>query len=239
MSTRTLKPGDLLEEIPDWLPHERPMIPGSPSTPDMPVSRRVWFGIIGLLIGLVGGIGSGILGSYLPTVQGTYGLDTRQGAWLNAVYPMFNISMNLLLIKYRQQFGLVRFTKVFLVLYAMAAIAQLFATSYPTLIAVRAMSGIAGAAMGGLCIMYAMQALPPKPHLKLPALLLGIGVTQLASPLMWVIGPNLLDIGGFKSLLLFQTSLVLLCLAGVHMVRLPPVYAWWPLNGATCQAIYC
>ncbi|WP_252970130.1 MFS transporter [Brevundimonas vancanneytii] len=198
------------------------MIPGSPSTPDMPASRRVWFAFIGLLIGITSGIGSSIVSANLPAVQGTYGLDTRQGAWLSAIYPMFNISMNLLLIKYRQQFGLVRFAKVFLSIYALATIANLFVTSYPAVLAVRALSGIAGASMGGLCVMYMMQGLPPQPKYKLPALLFGIGGTQIGAPLIWVLGPELLDAGGMHYLLLFQTAMVLLCLAGIQLVRLPP-----------------
>jgi predicted MFS family arabinose efflux permease len=135
---------------------------------------------------------------------------------------MFNISMNLLFIKYRQQFGLVRFAKVFLILYALATIANLFVTSFPAILAVRALSAIAGAAMGALCVMYMMQGLPPKPNYKLPALLLGIGGTQIGAPLISVLGPELLDAGGMHYLLMFQTGMVLLCLAGILMVRLPP-----------------
>ena len=221
MTAKARRYGDPIGETPNWAPHERPMIPGSPSTPDMPASRRVWFAVIGLLIGITSGIGSSIVSANLPALQGTYGLDTRQGAWLSAIYPMFNISMNLLLIKYRQQFGLVRFAKVFLSIYAIATIANLFVTSYPAVIAVRALSGIAGASMGGLCVMYMMQGLPPKPQFKLPALLFGIGGSQIGAPLIWVLGPELLDAGGMHYLLLFQTAMVLLCLAGIQMIRLP------------------
>lgn len=214
--------GDPIGETPDFAPHERPMIPGSPSTPDMPTSRRVWFVLVGLLIGVTGGIGSSIVSANLPTIQGAYGLDPREGAWVSAIYPMFNISMNLLLIKYRQQFGLIRFAKVFLAIYAIATVANLFVTDFPAVLAVRALSGVAGAAMGALCVMYMMQGLPPKPHYKLPALLLGLGGTQIGAPLLWVLGPELMDAGGVRYLLLFQTALVLLCLAGIQSVRLPP-----------------
>ena len=40
-------------------------------------------------------------------------------AWLPAVYVMTNISINLLLVKFRQQYGLRAFTEGFLVLYVL------------------------------------------------------------------------------------------------------------------------
>lgn len=207
------------------------MIPGSPSTPDMPASRRLAFGLTGLLLGVTGGMGTAILSANLPVIQGAMGLDVRQGAWLAAVYAMFNISMNLLLIKYRQQFGLTSFTKVFLGLYAVATLSHLFIDGYVGTLIVRAVSGVAGAAMGALAVMYMMQCLPPKMHFKLPALLLGLGTTQLAGPIIWIVSPELLDVGGWRSLFVLQSGLALACLAAVQLLRLPPgirihVFEW-------------
>jgi MFS family permease len=231
MTSRPRRIGDTIGETPDWAPHERPMIPGSPSTPDMPPQTRVAFGLTGLLLGVTGGMGTAILSANLPAIQGAFGLDVRQGAWLGAVYAMFNISMNLLLIKYRQQFGLTSFTKVFLAIYAVATLSHLFIGDYPGALAVRAISGMAGAAMGSLAVMYMMQCLPPKATLKLPALLLGLGTTQLAGPIVWIVSPELLDVGGWRSLYLLQSGLALACLAAVQMLRLPPgirvhVFEW-------------
>lgn len=216
------KIGEPIGEMPDWAPHERPMIPGSPSTPDMPAPRRLAFGLTGLLLGVTGGMGTAIISTNLAAIQGDFGLDVRQGAWLSAVYAMFNISMNLLLIKYRQQFGLTSFAKVFLAIYAVAAIGHLITGTYAGLLIVRAISGIAGAAMGGLAVMYMMQSLPPRPTLKLPALLLGLGCSQLAGPICWIISPDLLDLGGWRSISMLQSGLALACLAAVQLLRLPP-----------------
>ena len=94
---------------------------------------------------------------------------------------MTNVAMNLLLVKYRQQFGISRFVMVFLTIYAGAAVAELFVTGYPIALGVRAISGVTGAAMGALTVFYMLQALPPK--YKLQALVLGIGASQLGMPL--------------------------------------------------------
>jgi MFS family permease len=231
MAIAARKLGEIIGETPDWAPHERPMIPGSPSTPHMPPTTRVAFGLTGLLLGITGGMGTAIVTANLPAIQGAFGLDVRQGAWLGAVYAMFNISMNLLLIKYRQQFGLSSFTKVFLAFYALATLSHLFIGNYAGALTVRAISGMAGAAVGSLAIMYMMQCLPPRRTLKLPALLLGLGTSQLAAPIAWIVSPGLEDIGGWRSLYVLQSGLALACLAAVQLLRLPPgirvhVFEW-------------
>lgn len=68
MTSRPRRIGDTIGETPDWAPHERPMIPGSPSTPDMPPQTRVAFGLTGLLLGVTGGMGTAILSANLPAI---------------------------------------------------------------------------------------------------------------------------------------------------------------------------
>lgn len=229
MASTRRKLGEVIGTVPDWAPHERPMIPGSPSTPDMPPRARLAYGLTGLLLGLTGGIGGAIFSTNLATIQGELGLDVRQGAWVSAIYAIFNISMNLVLIKYRQQFGLTSFTRVFLALYALATLGHLLTGSYAGVMMVRAISGIAGAALGGLAVMYMTQSLPPK--MRLQALLLGLGSSQLAGPIVWMMSPELLEVGGWRSLYVMQSGLALLCLAVVQVLRLPPgirvhVFEW-------------
>ncbi|MGH8074926.1 MAG: MFS transporter [Lysobacter sp.] len=214
--------GEVIGAVPDWAPHERPMIPGSPSTPDMPPTRRLAYGLTGLLLGTTGGMGTAIVSTNLSALQGAFGLDVREGAWLAGVYAMFNISMNLLLIKYRQQFGLTSFAKLFLAIYAAASVAHLFIDTYAAALVVRAISGIAGAAMGGLAVMYMSQALPPTQTFKFPALLLGLGCSQVAGPICWIISPDLLALGGWRSIYVLQAGLAVACLAAAQLLRPPP-----------------
>jgi hypothetical protein len=96
-------------------PHERPMMPGSPATPDHPGARRIGYFMIGTLLALTGGFINGLLTANLPQIQGALGLTNVEGGWLMAAYSMTNICMALLLIKFRQQFGIQRFARIVLV----------------------------------------------------------------------------------------------------------------------------
>ncbi|EDX80678.1 MAG: MFS transporter [Alphaproteobacteria bacterium] len=212
--------GQVIGEVPDWKPHERPMMPGSPSTPDFSNPVRLGYGLVALLLGLTGGLGTALVAVNLPAIQGELGLDPVQGAWLSTVYVMFNVSMNLLVIKYRQQFGLTSFVMVFLSIYALAAFAHLATDSFTGALAVRALSGVGGAALGVLAVFYMLQAFPAK--LRLPALILGIGVSQLGMPLARIISPDLLDLGNWHGLYVLEAGLALSCLAAVRILRLPP-----------------
>ncbi|MES2114739.1 MAG: MFS transporter, partial [Pseudomonadota bacterium] len=130
-----------------WLPHERPTLPGSPSTPLHSDRRRVAYLLVGLIVALTGGLGNALVSVNLPYLQGSLGVYSSEIQWLPAVYVMANVSMNLLLVKFRQQFGLRLFTELFLVLYAVATLAHLFVHGLASAIAVRAASGMSGAAL--------------------------------------------------------------------------------------------
>lgn len=97
----------------NWLPHEKPSLPGSPSTPEHPQLKRLAFALVGLLVALTGGLGNSLVIANLPYLQGSLGATTAEMAWLPAAYVMTNVSMNLLLVKFRQEFGLRAFTEVF------------------------------------------------------------------------------------------------------------------------------
>ena len=196
------------------------MIPGSPATLDMSPGRRLKYGLVGLLLGLTASLGTALVTVNLNQIQGELGLSPVQGVWLSSVYVMANVAMNLLLLKYRQQFGITRFIKVFLTIYVVAAVAEFFATTYASSLIVRIVSGVTGAGMTAVTIFYMMQAVPAK--YKLQGLLVGIGITQLGMPLARVISPILNDHGGWHSISALEAGLALASLAGVMLVRLPP-----------------
>src|SRR5690349_21051586 len=129
-----------------WLPHEKPSLPGSPSTPLHSPAKRLAFGLVGLLVAITGGLGNALVTANLVFLQGALGATTAEMAWLPAAYVMTNVSINLLLVKFRQQFGLRAFTEVFLVLYALVTFGHLFVNDLNSAIAVRAAHGMVGAA---------------------------------------------------------------------------------------------
>ncbi|PMV24770.1 MULTISPECIES: MFS transporter [unclassified Pseudomonas] len=203
-----------------WEPHERPSLPGSPSTPLHPTHKRWLFAMVGVLVAITGGLGNALVIANLQYLQGALGATTAEMAWLPAAYVMTNVCMNLLLVKFRQQFGLRAFTEVFLVLYALVTFGHLFVNDLSSAIAVRAAHGMVGAALSSLGLYYMIQAFPAKWRLK--SLVLGLGTAQLALPLARLFSEDLLQIAEWRGLYLFELGMALICLGCVFLLKLPP-----------------
>ncbi|MFP5425600.1 MAG: MFS transporter [Gammaproteobacteria bacterium] len=203
-----------------WLPHEKPTLPGSPSTPLHAPGTRLAYGAVGLLVAITGGLGNALVTANLTFLQGALGATTAEMAWLPAAFVMTNVSMNLLLVKFRQQFGLRAFTEVFLVLYALVTFAHLFVNDLNSAIAVRAAHGMVGAALSSLGLYYMIQAFPAQWRLK--AMVLGLGASQLAVPLARVFSEDLLQIAEWRGLYMFELGLALAALGCVLLLKLPP-----------------
>lgn len=204
----------------EWLPHEKPTLPGSPSTPLHSVPKRVAYGIVGVLVSITGGLGNALVTANLSNLQGSFGAYSNEIAWLPAVYLMTNVSINLLLVKFRQQYGLRVFTEAFLVLYVLVAFFHLFVNDLNSAIMVRAAHGMVGAALSSLSIYYQIQAFPAKHRLK--GLTIGIGASQVAIPLARLFSSELLALNEWRGLYLFELGLALLSLGGVLLLKLPP-----------------
>src|SRR5471030_179425 len=217
-----------------WLPHEKPLLAGSPSTPVHSLPRRVAFLIVGLIVAITGGLGNALVSVNLPYLQGSLGVYSSEIQWLPAAYVMANVSMNLLLVKFRQQFGLRLYTELFLVLYAATTLAHLFVHGLALAIAVRATNGMAGAALTALGLYYTLQAFPAQHRLK--GVVLGIGFSQLALPLARLFSSELLEYGEWRGLYFFELGLALLALGCVLLLKLPPgdrIKAFTPLDFVT------
>lgn len=223
------------DELPyQFQPHERPMMPGSPATPDHPKARRIGYFLIGTLLALTGGFINGLLTANLPQIQGALGLTSVEGGWLMAAYSMTNVCMALLLIKFRQQFGIQRFARIILVGFLALNLSQVFVHSYGMELVVRGASGIVASGLSTLALFYFMQSMSAAK--RLGGLVLGVGVSQVALPLARVISPALLVHGDVQNLFLFELGLTLVCLATVSLLRLPPserIEAFEPLDFLT------
>ena len=210
----------LAEEEWAFAPHEAPAMPGSPGSPAHPYRRRIAYGLVAVLMGLTGGFGTALIAANTASLGGALALDPVQIAWLPTVYVMTNVSINLLLIKFRQQFGLRPFAIIFLSLYLVLTFAHLFVLDFSSAILVRAASGMAGAPLGSLALYYLMQAFPAEWRLR--AVVAGIGIPQCATPLARLFSPELLAMSQWRTLYLFELGLAALSLAAVLAYRLPP-----------------
>jgi MFS family permease len=204
----------------EFKPHERAAMPGSPATPEHPLGRRVAYFFVAILVGLTGGFGNALISANLVNVQGTLGLYSDQAAWLSTAYLMTNICMNMLLIKFRQQFGLNLFIRIFLGAYSLLTLGHLFVHTFASAIAVRAASGVSAGVLSSLSLFYFIQALPARWRMK--AIVLGVGVPQLAAPMARLFSSELLEFGGWRTLYYFELGLAMLSLAAVTLFRLPP-----------------
>ncbi|SEL02000.1 Major Facilitator Superfamily protein [Kosakonia sacchari] len=204
----------------EWAAHEKPLLLGSPSTPYHSTPRRIAYGIVGLLVCLTGALGNAMVTANLQNLQGTFAAWSTEIAWLPAVYVMTNASINLLLVKFRQQYGLRAFTEGFLVLYVLVTFFHLFINDLSSAMFVRAAHGMVAAALSSLGIYYQIQAWPAKHRLK--ALTIGITGSSLAIPMARLFSSELLQLNEWRGLYLFELGLALISLGCVIALKLPP-----------------
>jgi MFS family permease len=201
-------------------PHERPVVPGSPYNPDHPAWRMVAYGAIGVLAGLTGGLGNALVSANISYFQGTLGLTAEDAAWIPAAYATTYICANLVLVKFRQQFGIQLFVKLVLFGYILATLLHLFVHGFWSAMLVRAVSGVAAAGLTTLGVVMWFQAVPAQ--WRIHGLMLGVSIPQLATPLARVIAPSLLEWGDWRMAYVFELGLALMTLAAVLALPVPP-----------------
>lgn len=215
-------------------PHEKPQMMGSPATPDHPWRRRLHYGAIGVLVAMTGSLGNAVVTANIQSLAGHLGVSLVEAAWLPVVFVMTNACMNLLLVKFRQQYGLQLFAKIMLGVFVAVCLANVFASTFQSELLTRAIAGIAGAGMSTLGFLYLIQAFPAAHRLK--GLIIGIGLSSFALPVARLTSSHLLDVAGWEGLYLSELGLALLSLAAVFSLRLPPaqrIKAYAPLDFLT------
>ena len=200
--------------------HERPVVPGSPYNPDHPTSRMWAYGAIGVLTALTGGLGNALVTANISYFQGTLGLTAEEAAWIPAAYATTYICANLILVKFRQQFGLQPFVRLILPGYIVATLLHLWVHGFWSAMLVRAISGVAAAGLTTLGVMLWFQAVRAK--WRIHALMIAVSVPQLANPLARVIAPSLLEWGDWRMAYMFELGLALLTLTAILALPLPP-----------------
>jgi len=209
-------------------------MPGSPATPEHPQGRRIAYIGIGVLIALTSGLSNGLLIANLPQIQGALGITNVEGGWLMALYSITNVCSGFLLIKARQQFGLQRITRIFLLGFVALTGAQVLTHTYGTEVVIRSAAGIIASGFTPLGFFYIMQGMPAKA--RLGGMIIGVGLTQVALPLARAISPLLLTHGDVQSLYVFEFGLALICLGAIALLPLPPsgrMHVFEPLDFLT------
>jgi MFS family permease len=201
-------------------PHELPVLPGSPATPDHPPVLRLAYGLTGVLVTLTGSLGAAMVTANIQNLQGALGVSAIEAAWLPIVFVMTNACLGLMLVKFRQQYGLRLFTRIFLSALVVVSFAHIFIDSFGSALVVRAAAGMAAAGLSTLGFLYLIQAFPA--HHRLKGLAVGIGASSYAIPIARIYAPGLLDLDGWRSFHIMELGLSLLSLAATFALRLPP-----------------
>lgn len=201
-------------------PHERPMLPGSPATPDHAMRYRLAYVGVGLVVTATGGIGSAMVTANTQQLAGALGASVTEAAWLPVVFVMTNVCMNLLLIKFRQQYGLRLFIKIFVSAYVLIALGAYLFEGYTSTLVVRAFAGVASAALTSMGFLYIIQGFSQAHRMK--GLILAIGASGLALPAVRIFSNRLVEISEWRGFHAFELGLSLLSFAAVLALRLPP-----------------
>lgn len=204
----------------EFAAQHRPVFPGSPARPPHPRGRRFVYGVVGLLLGLAAGFGNALVLTNTSYLLGALGADSVEVAWIPTAYVMTFSTMNLLAVKFRQQFGLRLFAMLGLIVFCAVTGTHLVAGGLVEAIWIHALAGVAAAPLLTLTVYYLMAALPPAKALN--AAVGGLALSQVATPLARLFPGDDFIHDQWITLYTFELGLAMLCLAAVGLVRLPP-----------------
>lgn len=168
------------------------------------------------------GLGANIVQSNIFYLTGDFHATLTETTWLVAAYMAPNVSVAIMLIKIRYQFGLRAFAELSILGFVLVCILQLFVTDLRSALIIRFFAGIAAAPLASLALLYMMEAFAPAKKFTV-ALSLNYMNAALAAPLSRLISPDLLENGGFLSLSALEMGLVLISLGCIFSLPLTPV----------------
>ncbi len=203
-----------------FAPEERPAFPGSPFAPAHPMRRRLAYGAVGICIGIASTFTNALINVNIPNLSGPLGVYIVQASWLPAIYVAMNATANLTLVKARIQFGIPRITHGLLILYALVALLQFPFPGFATAVLTRTACGLAAAGLTTMTIYYMLQTFPAK--IRPMALVCGIGLPQLGTPLARLIPVDVLAMNGWFGLHLIEPAVAIFILALIKAMPLPP-----------------
>ncbi len=199
---------------------ERPAFPGSPYTPNQSLRLRLVYFFAAMVVGTGASFGNALVNVNASTIAGSLGLYAVQAAVLPAIYIAFNASANLSIVKARAAFGIPALVLTAQVAYIVSAIVEVLWPSYAAAIVTRAINGVSTATLATLTVYYLLEVFPAKSRAL--ALVIGLGVTQLSTPIARLIPVELLGNDHWHGLHLFELAQGLLLFVVVAAVPLPP-----------------
>ena len=176
--------------------------------------------MVGVLAGLTAGLGNGLVTANASYLLGAVSATKTEIAWVSTAYVMGFVSMNLLLVRFRQQYGLRRYAMIGLMGFCLLVAAHVLVKGVGDAIFIHAVFGLAASPLTTMSVYYLMAALPPTKSIG--GVIIGLGITQISVPLARLFPAELLAADEWRSLYLFELGLGLACLGGITLLRLPP-----------------
>jgi hypothetical protein len=204
----------------EFSPEDRPTLPGGPFSPPHPPLRRLAYAAIGLWIGATTTFANATVTVNVANLSGEYALYAAELSWFPAIYVAANACANTFLVKARAQFSLPSVMRVLLAVYIGAAALQFFVRGFAAEAVVRFVSGVVAGGMTTLGIYYLLQAVPAKA--RAAALVIGLGLTQLGTPLARLLPVDLLSAQAWFGLHCIELATGLTALTLITLLPLPP-----------------
>ncbi|MDW6020486.1 MFS transporter [Mesorhizobium sp. BAC0120] len=204
------------DEPPPSLPAPAPYVPKHPLL-------ALCYALTSVMIAITYGLGLNFVNANLQQVSGEFSATTNEAVWLTAAYMAPNVSLSLLLVKIRAQYGLRRFAEIAIVVFMVVNGLHLFANELGTAIVARFFAGIAAAPMSTLSFLYLLECFPPQHKMTVGMPLVMVNTT-IGAPIARLISPALLDLGGWQPIYLLEVGLALVSFALIYTLPLtsPP-----------------
>lgn len=181
--------------------------------------RRILYACLGIFMPIIASTQNALLSGNLGSAAGEAGLTTAEAEWLIAAFVGAAAFANLVVIKGRQQFGIMFFLITLLGVNVATGLLLIAAPCFATLIINRASNGlmVSTSVAGG--VYYLIQALP-KSH-RVMAIAIAITSLQIAIPLAALIPVETLTRSGNHGFACLGTAFAALQLAFVLLLPLP------------------
>jgi hypothetical protein len=195
---------------------ERPLLPGGPYAPAHAPWRRVVYVGVAFATATTATLGNALTNTNVSSIAGSLGEYAAAVTLLPAIYVAMNASGNLSIVKARITWGIPAVTQGLLTMYALVALLQFIFPTFAFAAITRAVSGLNAAALIAVTIYYLFQVFPPP-----VALVTGIGLSQLGTPLARLFPVEMLAQHHWRSLHLIEFALPMATLAILQAFPLP------------------
>lgn len=198
---------------------ERPPLLGAPYIAHHPMWRRGLYALMGIFMPITASTQNSLFSGNLGTAAGEAGLSTAEATWLVAGFIAAAAFANLVVIKGRQQYGIMFFLTTLLGANIATGLLLIFLPNFTTLMINRVSNGLMVSTNVAAGVYYLIQALP-KSH-RVAAIAIAIASLQLANPIAALIPVETLTQSGNFGFACLATGLCALQLALVLLLPLP------------------